>query len=621
MRKTGNRIALVGVLLAGGSALADVEFYQTVDRNKVGTEDTFRLTIVVGDAPEGATVQFPAPNDFEVLQRSQSTQMSYSLGGGGAGVIKRVQKYTLIMRANRSGKLTIPPAALATAQKTYKTDSITMDVVKGRTQADPPPQRRAPDPFGGLFGGNPFGGDDDDPFGGGFPQGQVPDPDIPRSDSDLFLRASVDKDSVYVGEQVNLTLSIYSRVDLSSVDAVTMPKLDGFWSEDLDSPSQLAPEHRVIGGVPYITYLLRRRALFAVKPGTIEIGAAEADVMTGMLFQGRRLHRKGNALTLKVKPLPKGAENLNVGRWRLSREVSQTAVAVGSPITVTVALEGKGNLKSASMPKLTGPAGLRFYDPSTSDKPMINRGIYGGRRTQEYIVVPERTGVFTLPAVTLQYFNPETNQVEESKIDPVIVNVSPAAGGYVPSPSAGGGTSDPGGGPKNVLAATDLKPLRFNADFSASSRPLWSRPWFVPVAAGPFALSLAFGFAGLIRRVSSGTDPASEKRKKARAARARLAAAEKLRASGKTQDFYVEVEKALLSFLEARLSEPAAGLTREQLELKLAAAGVSADVRARVKSSLDTCDMGRFAPGMGDAAARKRALDEAATAMEAWDAR
>src|SRR5262249_24593631 len=152
-----------------------------------------------------------------------------------------------------------------------------------------------------------------------------------------------------------------------SVDAVTMPKLDGFWSEDLDSPSQLAAEHRVIGGVPYISYLLRRRALFAVKPGTIEIGPAETDVITGMLFQGRRLHRKGNTLTLKVKPLPKGAENLNVGRWRLSREVSQTNVTVGTPVTVTVALEGKGNLKSASMPKLLGPPGLRFYDPSTTD--------------------------------------------------------------------------------------------------------------------------------------------------------------------------------------------------------------------------------------------------------------
>src|SRR6185436_7292543 len=114
-------------------------------------------------------------------------------------------------------------------------------------------------------------------------------------------------------------------------------------------------------------------------------------------------------------------------------------------------------------------------------------------------------------------------------------------------------------GPKNRLEAGGLKQLRHTANFEESSRPLWRRSWFVPFAAGPFALTLLFGAFGLVRRITSGTDPASEKKRKARAARARLAAAEKLRASGKTADFYGEVEKALLTFLEARLSEPAAG--------------------------------------------------------------
>lgn len=617
MRRTGRATAFAVVLLAA-AAHAEVEFYQTVDRNKVGTEDTFRLTIVVGDAPDGATVQFPAPNDFEVLSRSQSTQMSYSLGGGGTGVIKRVQKYTLVMRANRAGKLTIPPAALSTAQKTFKTDAIQMEVVKGRTQADPPPQQQQPrgfgppgfpDPFGGFFG-------DDDPFAGA---PQFPDVDIPRSNSDLFLKASIDKETVYVGEQVNYTLTIYSRVDLSSVDGVTMPKLEGFLSEDLDSPTQLAPEQRNIGGVPYRAYLLRRRALFALKPGSLTIEAAEADMTAGSLFANRREHRKGNPLTIKVKPLPKEATGLNVGRWRLSTEASQTTVQVGTPVQVRVALEGRGNLKSAVMPQLSGPGALRIYEPTTTDKTAVNRGTFGGRRVQEYVVLPQQTGTFVLPALSMKYFNPETAQVEESKTDAITLNVTPGPNGnnvaMVPTP---GGATDTGG-PKNLLQAGGLKQLRHTAQFGSIARPIWQRPWFLPFAAGPFALTLALGLFGLVRRATSGTDPASEKKKKARAARARLAAAEKLRATGKTADFYSEVEKALFSFLEARLSEPVAGLTREQLDAKMAAAGASDAVRARVKSSLDTCDMGRFAPGMGDDAARGRALDEAAAAMEAWD--
>jgi hypothetical protein len=614
MRKTGSwsALTLLGTLLAAGVAHAELEFYQTVDRNKVGTEDTFHLTIVVGDAPDGATVQFPAPSDFEVLQRSQSTQMSYSLGSGNAGVIKRVQKYTLTMRANRTGKLVIPPAALSTAQKTHKTDAITLEVVKGRLLSDAPaPSRGAspfPDPFGGFFG------PDNDPFQG-FPQ--PPEPDVPRGSSDTFLKASVDKESAYVGEQVNFSLYIYSRADLASVDSVTMPKLEGFLSEDLDSPTQLAPEQRNIGGVPYRAYLLRRRAIFPLKPGEITIGAAEVDITTGWLYQGSRAHRKGNALTLKVKPLPREASGLNVGRWRVASEASQTSVQVGAPLQVRVTLEGIGNLKSAVMPKLVGPSALRIYEPTTTDKVQIRRGTFGGSRVQEYVVLPQQTGTFVLPALKLKYWNPDTSQIEESGTDPITLNVGAGTSSLIPAPAPGGSNDLPT--PKNRLEEGGLKQLRHTARFESRSRPLWARTWFVPFAAGPFALTFAFAAFSLVRRATSGTDPVSEKKKKAKAARARLAAAEKLKRTGKTQDFYAEVEKALYAFLDTRLNEPAAGLTREQLDRKMTEASVDENVRAYVKSALETCDMGRFAPGMGDAAARGRALDEAAQAMEAWD--
>ena len=166
--------------------------------------------------------------------------------------------------------------------------------------------------------------------------GRDDEPVIPRGDSDLFLRASLDKDEVYVGEQATLSLYIYSRVDLSSVDAVTMPKLEGFWSEDVESPTQLSGEQKIVNGIPYRAYLLRRRALFPVKPGTLTITPAEADITTGFLFAGHRVHRVANALKVKVKPLPPGAPagmaNANVGSWQLSHgRVARRAWSWASP--------------------------------------------------------------------------------------------------------------------------------------------------------------------------------------------------------------------------------------------------------------------------------------------------
>ena len=50
----------------------------------------------------------------------------------------------------------------------------------------------------------------------------------------------------------------------------------------------------------------------------------------------------------------------------------------------------------------------------------------------------------------------------------------------------------------------------------------------------------------------------------------------------------------------------------------LTEAGIAEVERARIIAVLEICDMGRYAPGMGEATARRRALSEAAQAMEGW---
>lgn len=59
--------------------------------------------------------------------------MSYTIGSGGAGIIKRTQKYTLVMRAARAGSLTVPPAVLSDGSRSYLTEAIKLEVSPGRS--------------------------------------------------------------------------------------------------------------------------------------------------------------------------------------------------------------------------------------------------------------------------------------------------------------------------------------------------------------------------------------------------------------------------------------------------------------------------------------------------------
>ncbi|HZI02545.1 MAG TPA: protein BatD, partial [Archangium sp.] len=170
---------------------------------------------------------------------------------------------------------------------------------------------------------------------------------------------------------------------------------------------------------------------------------------------------------------------------------------------------------------------------------------------------------------------------------------------------------------KNVLTANGLRPLRYQARFEEPAAAVWQRPFFVPALLSPLGLMLALGLVGLVRGRISNPDETSRNRQRAKAARKRLAEAEKLR-EGSSSAFYGEVEKALLNFLEARLHAPVGGLTHAALDAKLAEAGVDANRRMRVRFVLEACDAGRFAPG-AEAAARESILDDAAAVMEGWD--
>jgi hypothetical protein len=170
---------------------------------------------------------------------------------------------------------------------------------------------------------------------------------------------------------------------------------------------------------------------------------------------------------------------------------------------------------------------------------------------------------------------------------------------------------------KNVLTAGGLRPLRYQARFEEPTAAVWQRPFFVPAVLTPLGLLMALGLVGLVRGRLSTEDEGSRNRQRAKAARKRLAEAEKLRGASSSA-FYGEVEKAVLNFLEARLHVPVGGLTRDALDAKLAEARVDAERRQRVRFVLEACDAGRFAPG-AESAARERILDDAEAVMEGWD--
>jgi hypothetical protein len=275
---------------------------------------------------------------------------------------------------------------------------------------------------------------------------------------------------------------------------------------------------------------------------------------------------------------------------------------VGQPVTLRLTAQGEGNVKAWSLPAVPRVNGLRAFSPTSSDKVAPRKSRLAGARTIETVLVADRAGTFSIPAVAWTVFDPRTGKYQALATAPLQLEVLPAG------PSSPNAAASPG---QNALAV-GLRPIRSGGVLVRHAEPPWSGLAFWALLGAPVALFAVLSGLDRLREHRAADGGARRLRLAGRVARRRLATAERLVEVGDDAPFYVELERALLGYCGDKLMRPAIGLTRDELHRALAAAGAHPPALRAVLVALDSCDAGRF----GGAVSRTEALALAGRAME-----
>lgn len=265
--------------------------------NKMGVKDQVQVTFTIKDIPNvnnfypvGLDADFNIlggpyqSNNISIInnQQSSSTSISY------------------ILQPKHEGNLTIHPGvAKDAAGHSFQSNPLTIQVVPGSLAAQQ--QRRQSnnyDPFGGS---DPF---DPDPFGQMLrqrqqraqqlqhgqqqPQAQATSPvDEKDLNKDIFIKVTVDKSKVHVGEQITTSYKLYSRIPMQ-VSISKLPSLNGFWTQDFEIPKTPKPQEEIVNGKKYQVFLLKKSALFPQETGSLELDPAEAEGNARIIQQVRQ---------------------------------------------------------------------------------------------------------------------------------------------------------------------------------------------------------------------------------------------------------------------------------------------------------------------------------------------
>jgi hypothetical protein len=563
---------------------AELQFTASVDRARVGQADPIRLTLTI-QSKENIS-HLPAPqisfSEFHVEGPSISTRVEMV---NFETTFARDLIYTLYAR--RTGRLEIGPAKLNFQGDRYVTNKLAVEVVAGSLQAAPPGTAPSASSGPSNLGDN------------------------------LFVRTTIDRRQVFVGQQATLEFDLCYRFQLQNVGFKEIPTYSGFWVKELFSAKELQPQREHIENQPFNVAPLKKIALFPTATGTHTI---EPLVLSCEIPRRRRRRGffddfddffgrssqavvlRGEPVEIQVTPLPSRGRPADfkggVGQFEIAAEASPPMVRAGDPVTLTVRVVGRGNIDAINLGELSSIEGFKVYDPKVETIADVDNGVYGGVRSFEYILIPEQAGRLQVPPIQLAYFDPDASIYRYTSSGAMYIEVTPgadaeAASSYGLSRQA------------IQLVGSDIRHIKPDLP-ELTTTSVYHKSWlfwFLQLGM-PGTLVLLFLYKRRHDRLSG--DRAYVRRRNARAAaEQRLDSVAEMRSAGNSVEIHAEVHRAVTHLVADLLHLTAVGLTQDELVEALEGARVAEKTVNRVRDLVARCDYARFAPASasaGDAA-------------------
>jgi BatD DUF11 like domain len=403
-------------------ALASVR--ASLDASQIAAGDTVQLTLEHDGHTSGQPDVTSLQREFDILGSSSSTM--FELINGSASLKTDV---VLTLAPKVTGHLTIPPLSWDGEQS----QPLTLDVTG---------------PPGAGTGST-----------GSTGTGQ---PAAAPTEAKVFMETSASPQQPYVEAAVQLTIHLYMAETLYHAD-LDLPASSDFVVKRLGSDESAEAERN---GQSYHV-ITRQYLLFPLRSGKLTLPAPvlDADVAVrqpaaiggspfgsvfgsspfgGLLRTVRPVRLYGRQIVLSVRPRPASA----IGSyWLPASEVTldaawnpaKLAAQTGEPVTLDLDLKATG-LAAAQLPDLAPllslPAGLKAYPDQPRLDDSAPDGKLVGSRDQTIALMADSPGRYTIPALTVKWWDTRANQPRTATLPARTLTILPAPGSAAATASA-----------------------------------------------------------------------------------------------------------------------------------------------------------------------------------------
>ena len=609
--KTKQLLLLIFFIAAQSMAFAGEDIRLTGTGKQVVTVGE-RFRIVYELNAEGRDFSAPDFGRFQVLSGPNTSSSSSIQIINGNYQQSYSQTFTFVVQANLEGKFEIPPASVKVNGKTYTSNSMTIEVLKGGANKQ---------------SNNSGSGSQSSK------QNEI------LQDKDVFIKAFISNKNPYLGEQIILTYKIYFRINISSPSFTKEPPLRDFWAKDLlKGNSSYVEYNETLNGQQYHVAELKKYALFPQKTGKITINPVDLKIVAQIRTQSKRrrsndpfedffndpffnrnvknveVSLKSKPITLQVKPLPQKGKpdgfSGAVGNFSFTDNLDNNQLKANEALTLTIGISGQGNLELIDAPEVHFPIDFETYDPKINSKINTSSNGISGRKKFEYLAIPRNPGDFVIEPVSFSYFNPRDKQYHSFSSERYNIHVEKGnangSGGITYSSSAQEDIRFIGQDIHHIKnTASELKPV---------GKFLFASTLYYLLIVLPALFLVLFIILWKRREKQKGDVGLMKTRKANKVAKARLQKAAKFKDANNDKAFYDEIAQALWGYIADKFNIKQSVLSVETVKETLKNKGVGDEVIDNFVNTLNNIEFARFAPG-DTSGKMKTVFDEAMHAI------
>jgi len=438
--------------------LADnVQFTLEVSSNSVALNDVVEVQYTIANGKNVTTFIPPEFKNFKIIQGPNQSSGYSSING----VIKEYISISYILQPLSTGTFTIPSASAVVDGKNIfsNTAKITITAASANVQPQYQPFFQAPRQ------------DVNQDFV--LRKGENVKKKIKEN---ILLRLVVSKKSCFIGEPIEVTYKLYTRLKSDS-KILHRPSFNGFSVyEMLDNETIQGGEETYLGKV-YNVYILRKVQLYPLRTGNLLLDTMSVENEVSFMEPGSTANEEdifelldnlqngvsnnrgiikenlviySNEESIQVNPLPinqnpkfQGA----VGDFRITANLERDMVHQNDIDKLIIKISGSGNFPMVFVPEVNWLENFNAFEPVTTETYNKNIIPLSGEKVFTIPFTVKKQGEFKIPPIKFYFFNPITKEYSSTEtielpltvLGPKIVNSKaskvdagfPIGGGFI----------------------------------------------------------------------------------------------------------------------------------------------------------------------------------------------